>query len=182
MPSIKAPLRIPSTKGKNAWPLLSVFPGDYRESWRNHGGKPDNFRLQIGDAFHTRPHERRSFFTAAELGQELGRRVAKAFGVDMGQTSNGTVRVNLYLPQGAKVWYREGGMLPEAEMIGAPPRLDANGEWIVTLAYSRKAVPVTAIRPRTASLAECVIEPDECLDGYHGTDCENKESPSDKSR
>ncbi|MBI9081736.1 MAG: hypothetical protein JEY79_18600, partial [Pseudodesulfovibrio sp.] len=153
MPSIKAPLRIPATKGKNAWPLLSVFPGDHGENWPNYGGRHDNFRLQVGGTFYTRPNERRSFLSAAELGQELGRRIAKVFDVNMGQTSNGTVRVNLYLPQGAKVWYREGGMLPKAEMIGAPPRPNADGVWMVTLAYSRKAVPVTTVRPRTESLA-----------------------------
>jgi|GEM_PF-3198502 len=166
MSSMKAPLRIPSTKGKKAWPLLSVFPGDYGKNWPNYGGRKDNFRLQIGDSFYTRPDERRSFLSPAELGQVLGRRIAEAFGVAAGVVTDGTVRVNLYLPQGAKVWYREGGMLPEAEMIGAPPRLNADGVWMVTLAYSRKAVPVTTVRPRTESLAECSIEPEESLEGY----------------
>lgn len=165
MPSMKAPIRIPATKGKRAWPLLSIFPGDHREIWRNYGGRNDNFRLQIGDAFYSRPDERRSFLSPAELGQELGRRIAEAFGVDSGETPGGTVRVNLYLPQGAKVWYRDGGMLPEAEMIGAPPWINADGVWVVTLAYSRRTVPVTTVKPRTASLAECSIEPEECMGG-----------------
>jgi hypothetical protein len=166
MPSLKAPLRIPASKGKKAWPLLCVFPGDHEESWSKYGGNKNNFRLQIGNAFYRRPTERRSFLSAAELGQLLGKRIAEVFGVEPGQPENGAIRVNLYLPQGAKVWYREGGMLPEAEMIGAPPRQNAEGEWVVVLAYSRKTVPVTAVRPRTESLAECTMEPEECMEGY----------------
>jgi hypothetical protein len=166
MPSLKAPLRIPATKGKNAWPLLCIFPGNHEESWSKYGGCKNNFRLQVGNSFYRRPNERRSFLSAAELGQLLGGRIAEVFGVEPGQLENGAIRVNLYLPQGAKVWYREGGMLPEAEMIGAPPRQSAEGEWVVTLAYSRKTVPVTTVKPRTESLTECSIEPDEVLDGY----------------
>ncbi|WP_338669752.1 hypothetical protein [Pseudodesulfovibrio methanolicus] len=161
MSSMKAPLRIPATKGKNAWPRLSIFPGDYGENWPNYGGRKDNFRLQIGDSFYSRPGERKSFLSPAELGQVLGQRIAEVFGVEAGTVSDGTVRVNLYLPQGAKVWYREGGMLPEADMIGAPPWLNGDGEWVVTLAYSRKTVSVTTVKPRTAPLAECSIEPEE---------------------
>jgi len=166
MASQKAPLRIPATKGKNAWPLLSVFPGDYGEGWHKYGGSKDNFRLQIGDKFYTRPNERRSFLSAAELGRVLGERIADVFGVDLGETSDGTVTVNLYLPQGAKVWYREQGKLPEGDMIAAPP-YQKDGEWVVLLAYSKKIVPVTSVKPRTVSMAECSIEPEEAQENYN---------------
>jgi hypothetical protein len=160
MPSLKAPLRIPATKGKNAWPLLCVFPGDHRETWCNYGGNKNNFRLQIGNAFYRRPNERRSFLSAAEVGRVLGERIATAFGVDFGETPGGTAQVNLYLPRGAKVWYRERGKLPEGERISAPPFLK-DGKWVVILTYSKKLVPVTSVKPRTVPMAEASIEP-EC--------------------
>lgn len=160
MSSLKAPLRIPATKGKKAWPLLCVFPGDHQESWPKYGGNKDNFRLQVGHSFYSRPNERRSFLSAAELGRVLGERIANVFGVDLGETSDGTVRVNLYLPPGAKVWYRGSG-LPEGDLIAAPP-YQKDGEWVVLLAYSKKIVPVTSVKPRTVSMAECSIEPEEC--------------------
>lgn len=161
MPSLKAPLRIPATRGKSAWPLCCVFPGDHEESWSKYGGNKNNFRLQIGNSFYTRPNERRSFLSAAELGRVLGERIADVFGVDLGEASDGTVRVNLYLPQGAKVWYREQGKLPEGDMIAASP-YQKDGEWVVLLTYSKKIVPVTSVKPRTVSMAECTIEPEEC--------------------
>lgn len=164
MPSEKAPMRIPASKGKKAWPLLSIFPGDHGEGWHNYGGNKDNFRLQIGDKFYSRPNERRSFLTPAELGQVLANRIAEAFGVEAGTVSDGSVRINLYLPQGAKVWHYSGS-LPEAEMIGAPPRLNDEGEWVVTLAYSGRTVPVTKVKPRTVSMAECLVEPGGCIGG-----------------
>jgi hypothetical protein len=161
MASLKAPLRIPATKGKSAWPLLCVFPGDHEESWSKYGGNKDNFRLQVGHSFYTRPNERRSFLSAAELGRVLGERIADVFGVDLGEASGGTVTVNLYLPQGAKVWYREQGKLPEGDIVSVPPFLK-DGEWVVALAYSRKIVPVTSVKPRAVPMAECSIEPEEC--------------------
>ncbi len=164
MASLKAPLRIPATKGKNAWPLLCVFPGDYRDSWSKYGGEKDNFRLQVGHSFYRRPNERRSFLSAAEVGQVLGERIAEVFGVDLGETSGDTVKVNLYLPQGAKVWYRERGKLPEGDMIAAPP-YQKDGEWVVLLSYSKKIVPVTAVKPRSVSMAECSVEPEESEGG-----------------
>jgi hypothetical protein len=167
MASQKAPFRIPASIGKKAWPLVSVFPGDHRESWSKWGGSKNNFRIQFGEKFYTRKGEKRSFLSAGEVGQVLAERMAKVFKVPVGNTPKGTVTLNLFLPQGARVWYREGGMLPMAEMIGAPP-FERDGEWFVVLSYSKKAVPLSTVKPRTESLAECSIEPEECLEGYNG--------------
>jgi len=162
MATDKAPLRIPAAKGKNVWPLLSVYPGDHRESWGKHGGSKENFRLKIGEKYFVRPGEKKTFLSAAELGAELGKRVAKGFNVSFGDTPNGTVSVNLYIPQGAKVLYFGPGKLPQAEITTTTPFL-REGEWMVGLGYCGKIVPVTAIKPRTMSEADYEIEPEECL-------------------
>lgn len=161
MATDKAPFRIPASKGKNAWPLLSIFPGDHKESWSNYGGNGNNFRLQVGEKYFTRSGERKSFFTAAELGQLLGSWIAEAFEVELGEVFNGTTRINLYLPRGAKVWYREQGKLPEGDMIAVPP-YQIDGEWVVLLSYSKKVVPVASVKPRTVPMSDCLIEPEEC--------------------
>jgi hypothetical protein len=166
MPSIKAPLRIPATKGKGAWPLLSIFPGDHEESWIKRGGRQDNFRILFGNRFYSRPNERCSFLSAAELGLLLGKRIADVFGVVLGDALRETVTVNLYLPQGAKVWYRQPGKLPSAELIAAPP-YQLGSDWVVMLRYSGEIVPVTSVKPRVVSLAEASIEPEECKGDTH---------------
>ncbi|WP_419787240.1 hypothetical protein [Pseudodesulfovibrio sp.] len=160
MPSLKAPLRIPATKGIKAWPLLCVFPGDHRETWRNYGGSKNNFRLQIGNSFYSRPNERRSFLSASELGRILAEMIAKACGVPLGDTPNGTVTLNLYMPQGAKVWVFERGNLPKAEIVSTTP-FQRDGEWLVGLGYSRRTVPLKMVKPRTESLAECTIDQED---------------------
>ena len=167
MPSLKAPLRIPATKGKNAWPLIHIFPGDHKDKWIKRGGTQDNFRVQFGDSFYTRPDERCSFLSAAELGQLLGERIAEVFGIAFSFIKTGTVTINLYLPPGAKVWSRQPGKLPSAELIAAPPYL-LDDEWVVMLRYSGEIVPVTSVKPRVVSLAEASIEPEECKGDTHG--------------